>query len=742
MARALLGAGGLSALMLGAAAQAQTQTQAQEAENTPALGEVVVKDEAESGATEGSGSFTTTRPVGTAAKLGLSLRETPQSVTVVTRERMDQQGLVTLGDVLNASPGIYTSTLDTERRNYISRGYTVDNFQVDGMLNTFSGYTKTNGDMIAYDRVEIVRGAAGLTTGAGDPSATVNLIRKRPARQFKGQAGLTLGNHALRRGEVDIGGPLAFDGRLRGRLALAHERAESFRPFYRTRNSAAYGILEADLTPATTAAVGFEWQKNAPRGVTWGTVPYWNADGSVANLPYNLNLTAPWTRWGADEKKAFATLEHHFNADWRLRASASHARRESESKLYYGGNGNPRPDGSGISAWWGAFPGGSRMNVLDVNVDGKFHAWGRQHEVVAGWGLANLQGYSDAVVNATMPASYSQIPDWRNWTGDIPEFGSTKQPWRSSDSRTRQSAGYLATRLHVAEPLKLILGLRVGTYKTHTDNFNAATGARTSSSGYRHSSVLTPYAGLVYDFTPQWSAYASYTDIFKPQDRRDKNNNLLDPEVGKSYELGVKGELLDKRLNVAAAIFRSKKDKMTEVDDSVPANSLPSGGTAYRYLGDGNTIDGIELEAVGQITRQWNLFAGYSHTRSRNAKGEPFNTVVPRNLLRLFSSYSFGEGQRWTVGGGLNWQSSLWNSARRPTGRTVGGRAETVASRIDQKGLWTASLMASYRISSNLSASLHVSNLFDKRYYSRVGFYNGVYAAEPRTIRLTLKAHF
>ena len=119
-----------------------------------------------------------------------------------------------------------------------------------------------------------------------------------------------------------------------------------------------------------------------------------------------------------------------------------------------------------------------------------------------GWGLSRLHSHSDAVTNATMPSSYGQIPDWRAWTGNVPEFGSTRHPWNASETRTHQSAGYIATRLHVADSLKFILGLRVGSYKTHTDSYVAATGALRSSSGYRHTSVLTPYAGLVWDIMP------------------------------------------------------------------------------------------------------------------------------------------------------------------------------------------------------------------------------------------------
>jgi len=191
----------------------------------------------------------------------------------------------------------------------------------------------------------------------------------------------------------------------------------------------------------------------------------------------------------------------------------------------------------------------------------------------------------------------------------------------------------------------------------------------------------------LYDLNKQWTAYAAYTDIFNPQNYRDKANNILDPVVGRSVEAGLKAELFDKRLNVSGAVFRGKKDNVAEVDDSVPANSLPGGVQAYKSTGKGNVVDGVEFEASGQINRQWNLFGGYSYTRSRDANGNAINTVLPRSLLRLFTSYRFaGDLQKLSLGGGFNWQSSFWNAAQKPTGATTAaGVPITAASRITQE---------------------------------------------------------
>ena len=705
------------------------------------LNEVVVSDEHEA-TTEGTGSYTTTAPVSSSTRLGLTPRQTPQSLSIITRERMEEQGLQNLSDTLQATTGVYVTYLDTERVQYMARGYAITNYQVDGMLNTFGGSLKTNGDNAIYDRIEVLRGATGLTTGSGDPSATVNQIRKRPTQAFQGSAAVRVGSYGLRRGEIDLSGPLAFDGKLRGRFVAAKQQGDSFRPLYKQDNDAVYGIVEADVGPDTVVSLGYERQKADPRGVTWGNVVYWNADGSVANLPYDLNLSTPWSSWGIVEKKTTATLEHRFTPDWRVRAALTHSNRVQDGHVFFGYGGNPRPDGSGLTVAFGRFPSDEDMNVVDVNVDGKFDAFGRRHEVVFGWGQNKRETYSPRVTLATMPASYSQVPDWRTWTGNVPMFGTTVSPFPQTIGAIEQKAGYAATRLNLGDPLKLVLGLRYGQYETTTQNYGT-TGALASTTGMRNTGIVTPYAGVLLDVAPAWTAYGAYTDIFQPQNYRDKDNNVLDPVVGKSLEAGIKGELFNKRMNVSAAVFKSTKDNVAEIDDTVQPNSLPGGAQAYRATGKGNKIDGVEFEASGQITRQWNLSAGYSHTRSRNAQGVATNTVVPRNLLRLFTTYKFGDAQRWTVGGGISWQSSFWSTAQRPTGAlNANGSAATTPSRIDQGGVILGSLMASYRINDQLTASVNVNNLFDKRYYNRVGFYNGVHWADPRTVSFGLRGTF
>ncbi len=128
-------------------------------------------------------------------------------------------------------------------------------------------------------------------------------------------------------------------------------------------------------------------------------------------------------------------------------------------------------------------------------------------------------------------------------------------------------------------------GARYGSWETRSWAYGYDANGnrnRTTRTGYRPDDMLTPYAGLVFDFNSIFSGYVSYTDIFKPQNYRDRNGNYLEPVVGNMYEAGVKAEFFGALLNASAAVFEGKQDNVAEIDDSVPVNSPPDGSQAYR----------------------------------------------------------------------------------------------------------------------------------------------------------------
>ncbi|WP_213938911.1 TonB-dependent siderophore receptor [Pseudomonas sp. dw_612] len=694
---------------------------------------------------EGLGSTTehtesyTTGAMSTATRLNLSIKETPQSVSVVTRQQMDDFKLGTLSEAMSQTTGVVVQHNDSDRVSYSSRGYEINNFQIDGMLNTF-GRMKSDADTIIYDRIEVVRGATGLTTGAGDPSATINMVRKRPTAQWQAQTGVSGGSYDDYYSYVDVGGPLAFDGRLRGRSVLAYRDSQSFRDHYQLQREVGYGVLEADLTDDTLLAVGYDYQDKQVQGTSWGTVPYWNSSGGKANLGRSTHMATSWSSWPLKDKTAFANLDQQLGGGWHLKAAYTHRDSDTDGKVYYGGGGFPNEDRSGMSAYRGHMLGTQKMNTYDVNVAGPYALFGREHELMFGYGEAERSSESPHTVGGAVPSGYGNIPDWK-YMGGIAKFPDTVTHLTGSSDSTRQKAGYLATRLSLTDRFHAVLGSRYGSWKTSNKNYSydknlQLTGVEITAQ--QQSDIWTPYAGLLYDLTPEYTVYVSYTDIFKPQNNRDANRQYLEPVVGSNYELGLKGSLLDERLNVATALFWSKQDNVAELDNSVPQDPL-TGEQFYKSGGKGQKVQGFEVEVSGEVMTDWNMTAGYTYTHAANGDKQRANTNEPLNMLRLSTAYRLpGDWHALTVGGAVNWQSDIWGNSNRPTGRDAQGDLITENAKIRQEAYTVVKLMSRYAFDKHLSASLNVDNLFDKKYYDNVGFYNGVFWGDPRTVTLSL----
>ena len=688
--------------------------------------------------TEDSESYTT-GAMSTATRLNLSIKETPQSVSVVTRQQMDDFKLGTLSDAMSQTTGIVVQHNDSDRVSYSSRGYSINNFQIDGMLNTFDRM-KTDADTIIYDRIEVVRGATGLTTGAGDPSATINMVRKRPTVQGQALVGVSGGSYDDYYSYVDVGGPLAFDGRLRGRTVLAYRDSQSFRDKYALQREVGYGILEADLTESTVLAVGYDYQDKQVQGSSWGTLPYWNADGSKARLGRSTNMATSWSSWPLKDKTAFATLDQALAGGWRLKAAYTHRQSDVDGKIYYGGGGYPEADGSGMLAYTSHMIGTQKMSVYDFNVSGPYSLLGREHEMMFGYGEALHRSYSPKTFDGTLPTDYGKIRDWK-YMGNIGRFPDTVTDLTGSRGSTRQKAGYIATRLSLTDELHAVIGSRYGSWVGKNTDYSYDKSRQLTSvdaTRQQQNDIWTPYAGLLYDLTPEYTAYVSYTDIFKPQSARDSSRNYLEPVVGSNYEVGLKGSLLEERLNVATALFWSKQENVAERDNSVPPDPV-TGEEFYKSGGKGNKVNGFEAEISGEIIDGWNMTAGYTYTHSVNGEKQRTNENQPLNMLRLSTAYRLpGAWQALTVGGAVNWQSAIHGDSAQPVGRDAAGGFITENARINQGAYTVVKLMSRYAIDKNLSASLNVDNLFDKKYYDNVGFYNGVFWGDPRTVTLSL----
>lgn len=672
--------------------------------------------------TESTGSYTMTRPISTATKLGLSIKETPQSVSVMTRQRMDDQNLINITDVLEASVGISTFNqgIGTDLDQPYSRGFTVSNYLLDGLPRE-SGMYSLQTSTALYDRVEIIRGATGLMGGVGSPGASINMIRKRPTPARQASISTEVGSWDHYGLGVDVSGPLNDTGSIRSRLVLDYKNQNSWLDRYESRTSLFYGVTEFDLGDSTMLSVGLSHQRNDNESPMRSGVPlyYFNdyANGSKINLPRSYNNAPDWSFYDLRQSNLFVALDQQFGNGWTGKMELSHTQYEQNAVSYYQyGEIDPATGlGSSITAVKWVQP--NQTSALDAYLTGPFSLLGRDHELVAGLALSHKDIKSENYNwlygwNSSYDGRLGNIWEWNGSGANRPTFDMTGK----TDTEETQYSAYLTSRFNLTDATHLILGSRIMDWRrdSHTRRVTGVSTQETKT----ESGVVVPFAGLVYDLNETWSLYGSYTQIFNPQGAsvRDINNAPLDPEEGTAYELGIKAGFDESRINASLAVFRSEQDNVAELD----------GTTGFYRTLQGITTEGVELEANGELSEGWNVSGGYAYSVSEDAQGKRAMSRIPRHALKGFTTYRLtGAWSKLTIGGGFNWKSRFgFEGADFP----------------EQDSYVILDAMTRYEINKQLSATLKVSNLLDKKYFASITD-NGVYG-EPRNAVLSLKYSF
>lgn len=677
------------------------------------------------GTTEGSGSYTT-RSMQTATRLPLSIRETPQSVSVITRQQMDDQGLIQLTDVVRQTAGLTISqggNMGSDSSPIYSRGFQVENYQVDGIGHLHSNYSSIyqSNDMALYDRVEVVRGATGLMNGIGLPSATINLIRKRPARELQGSVRVEAGSWEHYRAEADVSLPIEEGGRLRSRFVAAQQENGSYIDRLKERKKILYGVFEAELSPRTLAAFGLTYQDHEATGHSRGGLPLFYSDGTRTRWKRSDSAAAAWAYSSRESVALFASLEHRLDNEWVLKGVYSYDHTRFDEQVGYAAGGFPdKLTGVGINLYGGRWAGPPTQNSLDLSARGPFTAFGRKHDLVLGASLSyTLQDSESYHLWYILP-----VGDIREWNGRTPGRPDHSVKGDFNYNEYTRSA-YVTTRLRVADPLSVILGGRTTSWGDKMYSSSYATGV-SSTERREWGDRFTPYAALVYELDRQWSAYGSFTNIFKPQSNKDVSGRSLDPLLGNAYELGAKGELYGGRLNVAAAVYKIQQDNYAV---SLPGVLAPDGSQAYRAA-SGTETRGFEVEASGQLARNWQAAFGFSRNLTQDSDGKLLNTNVPQNTLKLFTTYrlpTIGNGLR--VGGGVRWQNRTWSDFSWVAG----------SPRVTQESYALVDLTAHLSLAKQLTASVNLYNLFDKTYQTSS---SSSYYGEPRSLRVGLNYLF
>lgn len=659
-----------------------------------------------------AGSYTV-ESMSTSTKLDLSIRHTPQSLSVFTTAELKDMGVTSYQSLLAHVTGVSLDKWD-ERLKASARGFDLDYYKVDGMP-TYTTYNERDLDLSTFERVEIVRGANGLTTGAGNPGISINLVRKRATnKELSGGITVEAGSWNTYGVTADVGSKLNESGSVRARVIVKHEDADSYMDGYEKSNDLFYGVLDADLTDSTTISLGASYQKLDRSGTRWGGLPAFDNNGNRIDLDRSKIGSEDWTKWNSEVKSVFANLDQTLFNDVTLNAAYSHNQINDEmALLYFHGQLNTN-DGSGLSALSFEADREIKEDNFDLSVNIPFEVANLPQEIVLGgsFNKSKTKKYEGRYVGGS--SNYRAVSNFFNINLPLTAPSGADTPYSVKPEQTEQKAIYLANKLSLSEKVKLIVGARLSEWKyTSTDSSKATR---------NFDNQVTPYLGLVYDIDENHSVYTSYTSIFNPQDKQDVSGKYLDPIDGDSYEAGVKGEYFEGKLNTSLALFRIEQDGVGEKDGSKKVSTNPT-KDAYKAA-KGVVSKGFEIDIAGRITDNLSMNFGIANFYAVDANGKQFNTQASRTTANVFAKYKMKE---FSFGGGLQYKSKF---------HTGDG-----STRIEQKAYTIANAMAGYSINKNTSLQLNISNLFDKKYYEGIGS-NSMTYGDPRKVTASLKYTF
>lgn len=656
------------------------------------------------------------------SKLPAADREIPQSVSVTTRERIEAQNLYTLEDALRHTGGITIERIDSNRLNIYSRGFEITTLLLDGLPTTMDDRVFASPDLAMIERVEVLKGPAGLN-GAAGPGGSVNLVRKRPqtAFGFSGTLGAGSWDHYVT--EADVTGALNESGSLRGRAVAAYRHEGLFLDNSNRKKGLLYGVLEADLAPGTVLSLGASHQDVQAR-VPW-TLPAYT-DFRLLDVPRSTYLGADWNREHYKTTSAFAELEHKFAGGWSAKLALRHVDGSVDYRQGYAwGAVDPATRTTDLWALWFAYD--QQQTGLDAYAGGPFSLFGRTHQALVGVNVdRSVFRRRDYIVDPADPqADFLATVDVFNPISNVREPAFVPDVF--DKTVTDQQGIYGNVRFSLADPLALVLGGRVGWWDSTT---KTELPAGLADSTDKIDAKFTPFAGLIYDLNRTTSLYTSYAAVFQPHraNFRDAGGNLLKPLQGHQVEAGVKTELLDGALAASAALFQIEQENRALQVIAPPLRWYEAQGKAESR--------GVELGLVGRLRPGWDVHAEYTYTQTKKRDasvntGSALTAIAPRHILQLWTHYRLpGELNRWSLSGAVNARSRFYNEF------TFAG----TPGRLQQGGYATVDARVAYQVTNNVSVDLAVTNLFDKVYYQRINNLNsGNLFGDPRAFMLSLR---
>lgn len=654
--------------------------------------------------------YGTTKATNSATKLNLSIAETPQSVSVISRAQIEDFSLNTINDLLTFTPGVTVENVETDRTYYTARGFDIVNFQYDSVGVQFpSGIANGHQDSALFEQVEVVKGAAGLVTGFANPSATINYIRKRPTVDTNGHITLSLGENKYRRIEGDFSGSISDN--VRARVVAVQDEGDSYLDRYSDKNNVFYGIMEADLADKTLLTIGASITDNNVKGSLSGALPLTYTDGSLTNYDISTSTATDWAFRNTERINYFAQLKHALSEDWELNVQLSRNEIDMKADLFYTYGTPDKATEVGLIGYANRYNLDEKHNIADIYVSGTFELFSRQHEVVIGYNHSEIELFGLSAYNYTsgFPALTG---DWASGSTPAMAYPDTDDfTTGHKDDQTHQAI-YVASRLNVHDDLSLLVGLRHMKIDRKGYSYGVSNNDKAEES--------VPYVGALYSVNDNTALYGSYSEVFTPQNFVGRDKRSVGVAKGNNKEVGLKYTFNDQTATATVALFKSELANLAEFGENIDGVNIYD---AVTY-----DSEGLELEVVGSVSDNINLSAGYTRLfHIENLQGDKIRTYVPRQTVNLAGSYYFDSIPELTIGASLQWQSDIDRMAN--------------GVKVTQKSYAVVNAYARYQMNDNLSLSLNVTNLTDEKYFTSLSWDQAYYAA-PREFTASISWQF
>lgn len=650
-----------------------------------------------------------------ATGLDLEIRDTPQSISVVTSQQMEDFGADDINSALRLATGINVEEWETNRTNYMARGFEIKNTQVDGIgLPNDWGIVTGAMDSFGYEKIEVIRGANGLLTGVGNSSGTINYVRKRPTNVTRGDIAATAGSFEHKRIEADYSTPFTADGAWAGRIVVAAEDEESWLRGLSNDRWFVYGVVDGQLGEKSTLTLGYSYQQTNTDGSMWGALVLSHSDGTQAQFARSASTAQDWTYWDTTNQTAFAEYTYALAEEWNLKLTYNYRDYEDDSELFfaYSTTGVDPATGLGLSGWPGSWPTDDAAHLFDLTTNGTFEAFGRTHEAIVGISYGDGERTQFIRPVADTDPAFAPLPPFP-YAGnavDEPAWGEL-----GVDSITNQELQrfYGAARLSLTQRLRAVVGFNFSEY--HRDGHQSGTPYDQTESGW------SPYAGLTYSIFDNALLYASYSDIYQPQDQQDIDGRYLASSKGVNYEVGVKADWLGNRLLTTLAVFTAEQQGLATfagvTDDA-----------QYYYEGVDVDSKGVELEIAGRVSEFVDVVLGLTALQLEGADGADIYEWVPRRTANLaitakvptFTALSFGVNGKW--------QSD------------IAKLDEYTNVMIHQGSYAVLNAFARWDLTEQLYVRGNVRNVADEKFISSL--YQVGYYGEPRNYSVTVSYRF